>query len=60
VVCLENLVSGNVRVERGWRVLRVAGVIDFSVVGLLAGLIVPPSEAGISVFGVSTYDTNTR
>jgi hypothetical protein len=58
VVCVENLVPGNVRAERGWRALRVAGITDFSVVGVLARLTVPLAEAGISVFGVSTYDTD--
>ena len=38
--------------------MRVAGVIDFSVIGLLAGLTAPLAEAGISVFAISTYDTD--
>ena len=58
VVCPEKLVPKDVRSERGWRALRVAGVIDFSVIGLLAGLTAPLAEAGISVFAISTYDTD--
>jgi hypothetical protein len=58
VVCPEKLVPKDVRSERGWRALRVAGVIDLSVIGLLAGLTAPLAEAGISVFAISTYDTD--
>lgn len=45
-------------VERGWRGLRVAGVLDFSLVGILAALTSALAEAGIPVFAVSTYDTD--
>ena len=58
VVCPDDLVPEGVRAERGWRAMRVAGVIDFSVIGVLAGLAVPLGAAGISVFAVSTYDTD--
>ncbi|MBY0522821.1 MAG: ACT domain-containing protein [Gemmataceae bacterium] len=32
--------------------------MDFSMVGVLASLVAPLAEAGISVFAVSTFDTN--
>jgi hypothetical protein len=38
--------------------LRVVGTIPFSVVGVLASLTTPLAEAGISVFAVSTFDTD--
>ncbi len=58
IVCPDNLVPVNVQAERGWRALRVAGMIDFSIVGVLAALAVPLAEAGISVFALSTYNTD--
>ncbi len=58
IVCPENLVPVDVQAERGWRALRVAGVIDFSVIGVLAELTLPLAEARISVFAISTYDTD--
>jgi hypothetical protein len=36
----------------------VAGTIPFSVVGVLASLTAPLAEAGISVFAISTFDTD--
>jgi hypothetical protein len=44
--------------ERGWRYVRVAGTIPLAVVGVLASLTAPLAEAGISVFAVSTFDTD--
>ena len=57
-VCRQDAVPEGVVGERGWRCLRVAGTIPFSVVGVLASLVAPLAEAGISVFAVSTFDTD--
>ena len=44
--------------EDGWRAFRVCGVLDFSLVGILAELSGVLSKAGISIFAVSTYNTD--
>lgn len=38
--------------------LRVAGTLPFSVIGILASLTAPLAEAGITIFAVSTFDTD--
>lgn len=58
IVCPEEAVPEGVRCERGWRCLRVAGVLPFSDVGILASLTGPLATAGVSVFAVSTFDTD--
>jgi hypothetical protein len=58
VVCPQEAVPEGVQCERGWRCLRVAGTMPFSVVGILASLTAPLAEAGISVFAISTFDTD--
>lgn len=58
VVCREEAAPEGVRCERGWRCLRVAGTLDFSLVGVLASLLGPLAEAGVSVFVISTFDTD--
>jgi hypothetical protein len=58
VVCREDAPPAGVRCERGWRRLRVAGALDFSLVGVLAALVVPLAEARASVFAISTFDTD--
>lgn len=42
----------------GWRALRVAGSLDFGLTGVLASLAAPLAEADISIFAISTYDTD--
>ena len=44
--------------ETGWRGLKVLGPLDFSLVGILSSLAAPLAEAGISIFAISTYDTD--
>ena len=58
VVCRQDAVPEGIPCEWGWRCLRVAGTIPFSVVGVLASLTAPLAEAGISVFAISTFDTD--
>jgi len=41
-----------------WRAFRVAGVLDFSLIGVLHGLTAPLAQAEISVFAQSTFDTD--
>jgi hypothetical protein len=36
----------------------VRGPLDFNLTGVLAGLATPLATAGISIFAVSTYDTD--
>lgn len=62
VVCAEHdsnpgAAAGMV-VEAGWRVLRVAGPLDFSLTGVLAALSTALAQAGISIFAISTFDTD--
>ena len=58
IVSRENAVPAQVRTEKGWRCIKVAGPLDFSLTGILASLLNPLAEKGISVFAVSTYDTD--
>jgi hypothetical protein len=58
VVCPDALVPGGAKKEGGWRVLMVEGPLDFSLTGVLASLTVPLAREGISVFALSTYDTD--
>jgi hypothetical protein len=58
VVCPEESVPDGVRCERGWRALVLEGPMDFSLVGVLASVARPLAEAGVSIFSISTYDTD--
>ena len=58
VVCPAAVVPESVRAERGWRVLRVVGIQDLGLVGVLASLAGPIAEAGVSLFVLATFDTD--
>lgn len=58
IVCDDASAPQDVRAERGWRCVRVEGPIPFEVVGLAARLTTPLAGSGISVFFVSTFDTD--
>jgi hypothetical protein len=59
IVCTEAAVPQDVEhVERGWRALRVAGPLDFGMVGVMARLTVPLAEVGISILALATFDTD--
>jgi uncharacterized protein len=46
------------KTEPGWSVLKVAGPLEFSETGILAGIAATLAEAGISIFTISTFDTD--
>lgn len=58
IVCGTRYVPSGVRQQGGWRMLRVRGPLDFSLVGILSRITAPLAAAGISVFAVSTFDTD--
>ncbi len=58
MVCLESMVPQGVQKEPGWRCLRVAGKLNFALVGVLASLLTPLASAGVSVLALSTFDTD--
>lgn len=58
IVCPEASAPGEVQAVRGWRCFRVAGAMDFSVVGVLASLTTPLAEAKVGIFAVSTFVTD--
>jgi len=58
VVLPEQVVPAHWKAERGWRCLKVLGPLDFDLIGILASLAVPLAEAGVSIFAISTYDTD--
>ena len=59
VVCETEIAPENtINREDGWTAFRVEGSLEFSLVGILADLSHCLADAGISIFAVSTYDTD--
>ena len=58
VVCSATEVPLNVQAERDWRALKVEGILDLRSTGILASLACPLAKASVSIFAISTYDTD--
>ncbi len=58
IVCAQGQVPAGVACQPGWRCLQVAGPLDFVLTGVLASLAQPLAAAGVSIFAISTYDTD--
>ncbi|MEZ4628665.1 MAG: ACT domain-containing protein [Eubacteriales bacterium] len=59
LVCPDDAVPADTLArEDGWRGFRVQGVLDFSLVGILAQISSLLARHGISIFAVSTYNTD--
>ncbi len=58
VVCPQTQVPEGTRRDDGWRCLKVEGPLDLSATGVLASLTNPLAKEGISIFAISTYDTD--
>ena len=59
LVCVTSDVPQNV-IERddGWKCFRIQGVLDFSLIGILSKIAGILSENSISIFAISTYNTD--
>ncbi len=59
LVCPTDAVPANtIRREDGWKAFRIEGVLDFSLVGILAKISARLADNGIPIFAVSTYNTD--
>ena len=59
LVCITDEVPANViQRDDGWKAFRIQGVLDFSLIGILAKIAAALAENGISIFAVSTYNTD--
>ena len=59
IVCAYDAVPAGVRLEGPWRAFRVRGPIVMTRIGVLAALADPLADAGISIFAISTFDTDS-
>lgn len=59
LVCITDEVPANViQRDDGWKAFRIQGVLDFSLIGILAKIAAALADNGISIFVVSTYNTD--
>lgn len=58
VVCDQQLIPRAVQCSRNWRMLAIDGVLDLQMTGVVSGLLLPLARVDVSVFVLSTFDTD--
>ncbi len=58
IVCMERNIPKGLTCEKGWLCMKVLGPLDFSLVGIMANLSSALAQVGVSLFAISTYDTD--
>jgi hypothetical protein len=58
IVCESKFALSSVKAEKGFRCFKLQGPFPFSMTGVLAAVLGPLAEARVSIFAISTYDTD--
>jgi hypothetical protein len=58
VTATQGRIPPEARCERDYRAFRVRGPLPLDLIGVLAAIATPLADAGISIFAISTFDTD--
>ncbi len=58
ITALQSAVPADARCERDYKAIRVRGTLPPNLVGILLSIAEPLAQAGLSIFAISTYDTD--
>jgi hypothetical protein len=58
VVCSELIKVQSLQSSKGWKCIKVKGPLDFNLTGILAGISDILAQANISIFAISSFDTD--
>lgn len=58
ITAVQRVVPADAKCERDYRAFRVRGPLPLDLVGILAAIAGPLAQAGLSIFAISTYDTD--
>jgi hypothetical protein len=58
VVCPLSSIPESIQCEQPWNAIKIIGPLDFGLTGILSSLTVPLAENSISIFAISSYDTD--
>lgn len=58
VICAEEALPGTVTAVGPFAAFSIDGPLDHSLIGVLAGLVAPLADAGVSILAESTFDTD--
>lgn len=58
ITTVQRTLPADAKCERDYRAFRVRGPLPLDLIGILAAIADPLADAGLSIFAISTYDTD--
>lgn len=58
VVMLQDKINFEIKAEKDWKILKIEGILDFSLIGILSKISSILAKNQISVFVISTFNTD--
>ncbi len=58
IVCSEKNMPEEIICERNWKIIKIEGPLDFTMIGVLAQISMILAKEKISIFVISTFDTD--
>src|ERR1035437_8880136 len=60
IVCkhVDIIMDDKIKIDKHWRILKINGPLDLSLIGIIANISSLLKENKISIFAISTYDTD--
>jgi len=58
LICSDVIEVQSLQSSKGWKCIKVTGPLDFNLTGILAGISDILSKENISIFAISTFDTD--
>jgi hypothetical protein len=58
VVMLQDKIKSEIKAEKDWKILKIEGILDFSLIGILSKISSILAKNQISVFVISTFNTD--
>ncbi len=58
VVMLQDKIKSEIKAEKDWKILKIEGILDFSLIGILSKISSILAKNQISIFVISTFNTD--
>ena len=58
IVCRQDIIPSELQSDINWRCFRIDGSFDLDQIGVISSISSPLADAGISIYVISTYDTD--
>lgn len=58
ILCVQENIPSNVKCEKNWKIIQIDSILDFYMVGVISELSTLLAEDNISIFVISTFNTD--